>query len=83
MLDSALSTDQPTTGNPRYNIEATEENHYAIILDVAGFSQDEIDILVENGVLTVLGKKTDQEKDAQYLYQAQWLIDHKSRKRNS
>ena len=69
MLDSALSTDQPTTGNPRYNIEATEENHYAITLDVAGFSQDEIDILVENGVLTVLGKKTDQEKDAQYLYQ--------------
>ena len=69
MLDSALSTDQPATGAPPYNIEATEENRYAITLAVAGFTNDEIDIQVENGVLTVQGKKSDSEDSGQYLYQ--------------
>lgn len=69
MLDSALSTDQPATGMPPYNIEATEENRYAITLAVAGFTKDEINIQVENGVLAIQGKKENMGNDDKYLYQ--------------
>lgn len=36
---------------------------------MAGFSNDEIDIQVENGVLTIQGKKESKGNGGQYLYQ--------------
>ena len=69
MLDSALSAEQPASGYPAYNIESTDENRYAITLAVAGFTQDEIDIQVENDVLKIQGKKEETENKDQYLYQ--------------
>ena len=44
MLDSALTSEAPSSGYPPYNIEVKEENNYAITLAVAGFSQEELDI---------------------------------------
>ena len=55
---------------PPYNIEATSDNHYTITIAVAGFTDNELDIQVERGVLTVRGKKAADEKDRNYLYQA-------------
>jgi molecular chaperone IbpA len=69
MLDTALSTDQASAGYPAYNINTTGENRYAITLAVAGFAQDEIDIQVENNVLTVRGKKEDADNNEKFLYQ--------------
>ena len=40
-----------------------------ITLAIAGFSEDEFDLQVENGVLTVRGKKLTEEDDRNYLYQ--------------
>ncbi|MGB0864898.1 MAG: Hsp20 family protein [Granulosicoccaceae bacterium] len=70
MLNSNLGSEQTSQGYPPYNIEVTEENHYAITLAVAGFSEDEIDIQSERGVLTIRGRKQadDGEKDRNYLY---------------
>lgn len=60
LLDSALTTETNTSGYPPYNIEILAENRYAITLAVAGFSEQEIDIQVEKGVLTVRGNKAEK-----------------------
>ncbi|WP_448213161.1 Hsp20 family protein [Colwellia sp. MEBiC06753] len=67
LLDSALTADATASGYPPYNIEVVEENHYAITLAVAGFSQDELDIQVEKGVLTVRGRQSNKD-ESKYLY---------------
>ena len=69
LLDTALRGDQTSSGYPPYNIEVRSENEYAITLAVAGFGEDDLDIQVEQGVLTVRGKKTENTKESQYLYQ--------------
>ena len=68
MLDSAMRSESTPSSYPPYNIEMLEDERYTITVAVAGFSQDEIDINVEKGVLTVHGKK-DQEEERNYLYQ--------------
>lgn len=68
LLDAALGAEQSTAGQPPYNIEITAENRYAITLALAGFDKNEIDIEVENGVLTVRGKKDVEDKMKNYLY---------------
>ncbi|BCD95901.1 Hsp20 family protein [Marinagarivorans cellulosilyticus] len=68
LLDSTLKSDSVSTGYPPYNIEVLEENHYAITLALAGFAEEDLDIQVEKGVLTVRGKKT-ANKQATYLHQ--------------
>ncbi|GHF94376.1 Hsp20 family protein [Thalassotalea marina] len=67
IIDSALASDNTAGVYPPYNIEMLEENKYAITIAVAGFSQEELDIQVENGVLTVRGNKTKKD-EGKYLY---------------
>jgi len=69
LLDSAIRTNQGSAGYPPYNIEVTGENEYSVIVAVAGFTEDEIDIQVENGTLTVAGKKAKEEGSKKFLYQ--------------
>ncbi len=69
LLDSALQHNHGN-GYPPYNIEATEENEYAITVAVAGFKESELDIQSERGVLTIRGEKDTSDKDERnYLYQ--------------
>lgn len=68
LLDAAFQTEKNSSGYPPYNIEVVEENNYAITIAVAGFTQQELDIQVENGVLTVSGKKAES-KERHYLHQ--------------
>ncbi|MBT4600177.1 MAG: Hsp20 family protein, partial [Methylococcales bacterium] len=51
------------------NIEAMDEYHYAITLAVASFTENELDIQVENGILTVRGKKQTAVDSRNYLDQ--------------
>jgi molecular chaperone IbpA len=70
LLDSALRGNQTSAGGyPPYNIEVVGENAYSVTLAVAGFEEAELSIQVENGVLTVSGKKASTENESQYLYQ--------------
>ena len=69
LLDSALRSEKTTGGYPPYDIEVRGDNQYAITLAVAGFKQSELDIQVEKGVLTVRGKKAEDESGRSYLYQ--------------
>ncbi|MBU0783128.1 MAG: Hsp20 family protein [Gammaproteobacteria bacterium] len=66
ILDAAMRTDT-SNGYPPYNIEALEENRYQISLAVAGFDEKELDLEVERGVLTVRGRKADED-GKQYLH---------------
>ncbi|MDF1818133.1 MAG: Hsp20 family protein [Immundisolibacteraceae bacterium] len=63
LIDSALHGSDHSNGYPPYNIEVLDENHYAITLAVAGFGQDELDINVENNVLTIRGEKAKKEDE--------------------
>jgi len=68
LLDNAFHADSVTTGYPPYNIEMLGENRYAITLAVAGFDRSEIEINVENGVLSVRGKKAE-DGERKFLHQ--------------
>lgn len=68
LLDAALSSDRQAAGYPPYDIELVGENKYAITLAVAGFHDNEVDVQVEQGILTVRGKKEDAKKDSRYLH---------------
>lgn len=67
LIDSALTAESTSSGYPPYNIELLDENRYAITVAVAGFSQQELDIQVEKGVLTVRGNKNAKD-ERKYLY---------------
>ncbi len=69
LLDTALRADRSSAGYPPYNIEVIEENRYAIVIAVSGFSQDELQLQVENGVLSVRGNKAGDDREHTYLYQ--------------
>ncbi|WP_273689467.1 Hsp20 family protein [Ketogulonicigenium vulgare] len=46
-------------GYPPYNIEQTSERHYRISLAVAGFSEQDLSITVEDRQLVVRGRQND------------------------
>ena len=54
-------------GYPPYNIERTGEDGLRITLAVAGFSMNDLEILVENNQLLIRGKQSE-EPDRVYLH---------------
>lgn len=66
-LENAYRTDN-NTGYPPYNIELIDENEYRISLAVAGFKEDELDIEINNGRLTVTGSQKENSKDKKFLH---------------
>ena len=68
MLDAASRNEQQPS-YPPYNIELTGENAYRISMAVAGFSQNELEILSESGNLVIRGQKAEEQVERQYLYQ--------------
>jgi len=53
---------------PPYNIEKSDEDHYRVVMAVAGFSDKDIDITVEGEQLTVSGKIVDETEDEDKIY---------------
>jgi molecular chaperone IbpA len=60
MIDTAAKQ-EPAGGYPPYNIEQLGEHEYRIELAVAGFSEDDLDIQVQENVLTIAGKRIPAE----------------------
>ena len=68
LLDTAASqVDAPAY--PPYNIERTGENAYRITMAVAGFGEAELNVETKEGVLTITGRKTADDKERSYLHQ--------------
>ena len=66
---SVICSDTPNY--PHYNIEKTGDNNYRISVATAGFNQDQLEINLENKVLTITGKVVEEEKNdpnVEYLY---------------
>ena len=65
ILSGALQRDD--SGYPPYNIEKVGEDQYRIVLAVAGFGQDDIEIVQEPNRLTVRGRIQEQAEKV-YLH---------------
>ena len=69
MLDAARHVDETALSYPPYNIEKSGEDAYRIIMAVAGFAEDELDITVKESSLTVAGKKAKSDDSSKtYLH---------------
>ena len=53
---------------PPYNIRQVAEDHYHIEMAVAGFTQEDIEVLLQDGKLTVTGKVTNEEDGGKLLH---------------
>ena len=53
---------------PPYNISKLDETHYVVEVAVAGFRENELDVELKEGVLTVTGEQVKPENDPQYLH---------------
>jgi molecular chaperone IbpA len=67
-LESAYRSE--AGGYPPYNIEMVGQDKYRISMAVAGFSRDELDIMVKESILTVSGsrKEDTNDKERRFLY---------------
>lgn len=68
LLDAAMQLENKASSYPPYNIERAGEDAYRITLAVAGFSEADLDITVQENRLTVTGKITDEGAEAEYLH---------------
>lgn len=57
----------PADGYPPFDIEQDGSDHYRITLAVAGFRQDEIDIIAQQNLLVVSGRKSE-EREGSYVH---------------
>ena len=55
-------------GYPPYNIEKTGEDTYVLTMAVAGFGQDDIEIVVRDNALTVSGRAPQVEEGRSFLH---------------
>lgn len=55
-------------GYPPYNIEQTSENSFQISLAVAGFSEDELSITMEDRQLVIRGRQSEVDKTRIFLH---------------
>lgn len=61
MIDTAAKQ-EPAGGYPPYNIEQLGEHAYRIELAVAGFAEGDLDIQVQENVLTIAGKRVQSSE---------------------
>ena len=55
-------------GYPPYNIERTGDESYRLTMAVAGFSEDEIELVVRDNTLVVTGRVKAEEPKTEVLY---------------
>lgn len=68
VLDAASRTDEAQVSYPPYNIVKASDDDYRITFAVAGFGDDDIEIVAERNSLTVKGKVSQDNDNAAYLH---------------
>ena len=68
MIDRGLSGEIQGQAFPPYNIEKLGDRAYRVILAVAGFSIEDLEIEVHEGTLEVRGKREPAEDNVTYLH---------------
>ncbi len=69
LLNTVSQTETKQPSYPPYNIVLTGDDTYRITMAVAGFAEAELDLQVEQNLLTVAGKKAESSEPKEYLYQ--------------
>jgi molecular chaperone IbpA len=69
LLDTLSRTEQTQPSYPPYNIELTGEDKYRITMAIAGFDRTEINIEINQNLLTVSANKVAEEEPKKYLHQ--------------
>ena len=59
--------DRKEPNYPAYNIAKDDDEHYRVEVALAGFSQEEISIQTEKGILTIEAKKAEEQSN--YIHQ--------------
>ncbi|HIC79632.1 MAG TPA: Hsp20 family protein [Kiloniellaceae bacterium] len=67
-LDAASRVDDSAYSYPPYNIEKTGDDSYRIVMAVAGFGEDELDVTAKENSLTITGKKAAEGEEPKYLH---------------
>src|SRR3546814_7889515 len=65
LVDYARGED---SGYPPYNIEKIGDDAYRIAMAVAGFAEDELDITIQENMLIVSGRASDEENGREFLH---------------
>jgi len=68
LLDNVGSTESDTPTFPPYDIEKVGDNSYRIVMAVAGFGKEALDVEVKENTLTVKGNKPDDDEGTEYLH---------------
>ncbi len=68
LLDASARMESSTPSYPPYNIEQMGEDAYRISLAVAGFSEQDLDVTVEENTLVVTGKLAEDSEDKKFLH---------------
>ena len=68
LMDQLMATDSAQPSYPPYNIEKTGDDAYRISIAVAGFGEQDLNIEVKEGQLTVTAKKVVDEKAEKPVY---------------
>lgn len=69
-LDATGRLEENAFSYPPYNIEKVSEDAYRIVMAVAGFGEDELDITAKENSLVISGRKdkADEEGELTYLH---------------
>ena len=67
LVDAATRVDS-TPSYPPYNIEMTGEDSYRLTMAVAGFSEDELELVVRDNTLVIGGRVKAEENKGEVLY---------------
>ncbi len=68
LLDGMSAGDADAPTFPPYDIEKLGDNSYRIVMAVAGFGKDELDVEVKEATLSVRGNKGDEADGKEYLH---------------
>ncbi|MEX3772445.1 Hsp20 family protein [Pseudomonas sp. MYb118] len=68
LFETALRN-EPGSSYPPYNVEKHGDDQYRIVVAAAGFQEDDLELQVEKGVLTISGGKRDGNEGVTFLHQ--------------
>lgn len=70
LIDTALRGEDNAPSYPPYNIEKLSDDDYRIVLAIAGFREEDVNITVQENQLTISGRHQEKVsgKEANYLH---------------
>lgn len=70
LFESALRNSESGSSYPPYNVEKHGDDHYRIVIAAAGLREEDLELQVERGVLTVVASKRERANEGvSYLHQ--------------